>query len=78
MADVREGMSASLDLEGANVMPKPRSASPPDGTTKHSTKPASEQVAGKPPPSHPQGVRRRDPAASQRPFRSPSRGRGLA
>lgn len=77
MADEREGMSAPPQIEGTNVVPKARSASPPDGTTKHSTKPASAQVAGKPQPCHPQGVRRRVPAASRRPFRSPSRGSTL-
>jgi hypothetical protein len=52
MADEREGMSAPLELDGAGVMPTPGSASPPpqpsDGTTSHSTKPASGQAAGYP------------------------------
>ncbi len=77
MVDEREGMSSPLELEEASLIPVQGGRFTPDGTTNHSTKPASEQVAGKPQPCHPQGVRRRAPAASQRPFRSLSRGSAL-
>jgi len=54
------------------------SGSPPDGTTNHSTKPASGQVAGKPQPSHPQGVRRWVPRCFGATLPQPLKGEGVS
>jgi hypothetical protein len=62
----------SCNVAGSGV------AAPPDGTPNQSTKPASGQVAGKPQPSHPQGVRRWVPRCFAATLPQPLKGEGAS